>query len=541
MHFQTSSYENVFVKLNYQNGQLKNRTSVISSLGSIYEKRFSIDLVNNNFSEITQSGRIISNGNYYSIYKKLENISEEYNAKFLEFLDIETIPERLENNEMITFDYVGKDDKWHRAALIANNYKEGEEITSALLVIQNIDNEKRKEIAYNEELKEKAEEAIRASLAKSEFLSRMSHDIRTPINGIRGMLEIIRKNNDDIERRNECINKIDMASNYLLSLINDVLDMSKLESGKMQFYHEIFDLQEVLESVPVLLTPQAHAYGIKVNPPVVKNKIAKYLIGSPLHLKQVITNIGSNAIKYNRPNGQISITIDQERIDEDHVLLIYTTSDTGIGMSPEFQAKIFEPFTQENSGARTEFKGTGLGLAIVKKMVDGMGGTITFSSEVGVGSTFVIKIPFEIDKTNGASLQKKESVVSRLDDVNILIAEDNELNMEIAVFMLKDAGANVTCVKNGQEGIDEFLNNPPGTFDIILTDVMMPFVDGFELTKAIRENERPDAKEIPIIAMSANVFLEDVKKCKDAGMNDHIAKPLDMTKAVNTIAKYVSK
>ncbi len=402
---------------------------------------------------------------------------------------------------------------------------------------QQIAGEKEKETAYQEKLEDALLEAKKASQAKSDFLSRMSHDIRTPINGIRGMLEIIEKNRDDQERVDDCLRKIQTASSHLLSLINDVLDMSKLESGEILMVHEPFNLRQLLEDCGAVNVPMADESGIRISCDMEKEIPHPYLVGSPLHLRQIIINIVSNAIKYNKPGGMIYCEHEEVACTDTIASYRFTVTDTGIGIEKEYLEHVFEPFSQERESSRSKYGGTGLGLAIVKKLLDKMGGTITVESKVGVGSRFTFTIPFERDLNPPAAEEtdKAQSAPVNLSGAKILLVEDNELNQEISMFLLEEAGAEVELAGNGQVALEKFAASPVGAFKAILMDVMMPVMDGLAATRAIRALDREDAGTVPIIAMTANAFHEDIRKCMDAGMDAHLAKPLDSGTMLRTI------
>ena len=372
------------------------------------------------------------------------------------------------------------------------------------------------------------DEVTIASKAKTEFLNRMSHDIRTPINGVMGMLEIIRKNRDDESRVDDCLNKIQISSEHLLSLINDVLDMSKLESGHMELEHVSFSMNELLKKVYALAEAQVastdityHSHTGEIDYP--------HVFGSPLHVRQILLNLFNNAVKYNKPGGSIDTYLEEREIDPDTIEYEFRITDTGIGMSEEFvKHKLFEPFTQEKSDARTQYQGTGLGMSIVKELVEQMHGSIKVSSVEGEGSTFSVVLPFEIDQTpqTQEDMQAEGDSDISIEGMHVLLVEDNDLNMEIAEFFLKDMGAVVQKAWNGQEAVDLFAASEPGEIAVILMDLMMPVMDGLEATKRIRSMDRPDAKSVVILAMTAKAFAEDVKRSKEAGMNEHLSKPL---------------
>lgn len=391
----------------------------------------------------------------------------------------------------------------------------------------------------NLELREAVFQAQKANAAKSSFLSRMSHDIRTPLNGIIGLIKINETHMDDRELVKTNQDKMLVSADHLLSLINDVLQMSKLEDENIEISHEPIDLGEISREVGTIISGRTAEAGIAFE--IGKQELpVSYVYGSPLHIRQIFLNIYGNCIKYNKPHGKVTTTL--KCLGEKNGIVTYrwTISDTGIGMSEEFLKHIFEPFVQEHSDARTVYSGTRLGMSIVKKIIDRMNGTIVVTSKEGEGSTFVITLPFEI-------AEKPEEIPAEMDgEVNIaglhlLLAEDNELNAEIARTLLEDEGAITTIVNDGQQAVDIFSRNKPGTFDAILMDIMMPEMDGLSATKAIRALDREDAGTIPIIAMTANAFDEDEKKCMEAGMNAHLVKPLDIQKMKEAVCRYLNK
>ena len=395
--------------------------------------------------------------------------------------------------------------------------------------------EQEKDEKYKAELLIAAKKAEAANEAKTEFLQRMSHDIRTPINGIRGMVNMADHYADDMEKQTEYRTKIKEASNLLLELVNDVLDMSKLESGEIVLEEIPFNLSSIFREVFVVIEQMAAEQNIRIM--WEKKEIThRDFIGSPGYVKRVMMNILSNAVKYNRENGEIYIScIEIPSKQPGMTTMEFVCRDTGIGMSEEFQKRVFEPFAQEHTGSRTKFTGTGLGMPISKKLVEKMGGTITFESEEGAGTTFVIRVPFKIDPDVDKREEQKDVSEKSIKGRHILLAEDNELNMKIAEFMLQNEGADVTKAWNGQEAVELFRNSEQGEFDVILMDIMMPVMNGYEATKRIRSLDREDAKKIPIIAMTANAFTEDRIRAKEAGMDEHISKPVDVKLLVKVI------
>ena len=403
-----------------------------------------------------------------------------------------------------------------------------------------IDDVIREEERHRIQLEKAVKEAKRANEAKTNFLRRMSHDIRTPLNGILGLLKIDESHFDDPELVKENHKKMEVSANYLLSLINDVLQTSKLEDGKVLLTHEVIKLTELTLDIVNIIIGRATEAGIKWDYEKGKTDIPyPYIYGSPVHLRQIFLNIYGNCIKYNRPGGKITTTVDTLPERDGICTYRWIISDTGIGMSQEFLKHIFDPFAQEKMNARSTYQGIGLGMFIVKSLIDQMGGTIKITSQEGVGSTFEIVIPFDIAPAPDEIVEQTEADKDAIRGLHLMLVEDNELNAEIAQVLLMDEGAEITVVTDGQQAVDLFNSSLPGTFDAILMDIMMPVMDGLTATKTIRALEHPDAKKIPIIAMTANAFKEDERKCFEAGMNAHLAKPLDIEKVKRTIQKYV--
>lgn len=418
---------------------------------------------------------------------------------------------------------------------MAQNYREKQ------LSIQRQYNEQLQ--SKNEQLKQAVDQADRANVAKTSFLSRMSHDIRTPLNGIIGLLEIGEAHPENTKLLRENQKKMKISANHLLSLINDILQMSKLESGEVVLSEEPMNLKTLSDDVLTIVEQRAAEAGVTLEYDKSTERVAfQNIYGSPLHVRQIFLNIYGNCIKYNRLGGKVQTSCKCLGVDQEIVTYQWTIQDTGVGMSQEFIRHIFDPFAQERSDARSVYNGTGLGMAIVKNLVDKMNGTIEVKSEEGVGSTFVITLPFRLATEQSQEQQqqeREESVESAsIAGCRLLLVEDNELNVEIAEMLLEDQGAQVMVVADGQQAVDRFVSEPPGTFDVILMDVMMPVMDGLTATRRIRELDREDAKTMPIIAMTANAYDEDVKQCLDAGMNAHLAKPLQMDLVVAVIGKY---
>ena len=379
------------------------------------------------------------------------------------------------------------------------------------------------------------ERVRQANSAKSEFLSHMSHDLRTPINGILGMLAILEKSQDDPERQRDCRKKIRVSAEHLLSLVNDVLQVSRLESGRPAAVEEPFDLCAVLEECVTVLSPLAEERTVRLELETNGLRHTR-AVGNPLHFKQILMSVIDNALKYNRPNGSVSVRVEETAFREGTASCRFVIEDTGIGIGEDFKAHIFEPFTQEHQGARTDYTGAGLGMSIVKKLVDQMRGTVTVDSRLGRGSVVQIILPVRVDEMqSGQAAEEARDVQGGIAGMQVLLVEDNQINCEIVEYLLKDAGAEVATAKDGKAALEAFEASAPGTFDCILMDLMMPVMSGYEAARVIRGLKRPDAGTVPIIALSANAFEEDVALAKDAGMNEHLAKPVDIRRMIQVM------
>ena len=519
--------------------------NLTAATSQIYHAIYHIDLIQDRIEKLaganqnyTPTGVVTSaTAQLNDILEKL--VAPSHHEIMQYFFDLTTVNDRLHGKLFISREYPSPQGIWRRATFIVQNRDTDDDVTEILYVTQIIDDYKQKELAYQQELVKAVESANQANTAKTDFLSRMSHDIRTPLNGILGMLDIAQKNETNPKALQECHEKMRTAAFHLKALVNDVLDMQRMETDRFFLEQIPFDIREILDNCWSMLEAQASRLDItleKIKPGSLKYP---YLIGSPLHIRQIFMNLLSNAIKYNKPGGSISVHAKIIRQVHQNVIYKFIISDTGIGISPEFQKHIFEPFAQEDTGARTIYKGTGLGMAIVHRLVQEMGGTIQLKSEKNVGSTFTLILPFTIDEHQpSASAETATDTPADLTDLHILVVEDNELNLEIAVFSLEAAGLNVSTAINGLEAVRLFEKSKPYEYDIILMDIMMPVMNGLDAAKAIRGLSRPDATTVPIIALSANAFAEDIQKSKNAGINEHLAKPLEMDKVLKVIASY---
>ena len=466
----------------------------------------------------------------------------EERERYRKFLEFDTLTERLRNTNSVSIEFMGANGKWRQSRFIVKSRDAHGNAVDVLYVARDITEEKSRELMYQKRLKASMEDAHRANLSKTAFLQRMSHDIRTPLNGIVGMIHIAEKHNNDVVKLQECRQKILQSTDYLQNLINNVLDISKLESGSLVLEHKSFDLAELLRNNLTVVAMSAYENGVRFEGGVDASTIRhRHLIGSPVHLSRILMNLSSNAIKYNHFHGTVNVHCEELSDDGDTAVFQFVCSDTGLGMSEEFQKHAFDAFAQEGKRSTTTFSGSGLGLSIVRDIVELMGGTIELESEENIGSTFTV--PFEIEHLAEKNDPQKDNCPQsmNLSGKRVLLVEDNAINMEIAHEILGEEHLNITEAKNGKEALEIFRNSKTGEYDFIIMDVMMPVMDGLEATKAIRELEREDAKKIPIIAMTANAFEEDRKACLDAGMDEHIGKPIDIPLLKSAIIKLLAK
>lgn len=522
---------------------LQFRKDLIATIGKIYCAIYFLDLDKGTYMEITGKSAYQNTLGNEGLLNKGNRIvrrflvAPESQASMKNFLDPSTLSDRLRERDTLCQSYLTTDGIWHLGRFLVKGRHEDGSIATLLYTIHDIDETKRAEIAYQEELKKSAREAQIANQAKTDFLRRISHDIRTPINGILGMIEIADNHPTDIEKLKDCRHKIRQAAGTLLSMVSDILDMNKLESGMLEPESVPFDIWALLMEVNHLTEMQAPAYGVTVHVKIPPFPVRR-VIGSPTFLRRVLLNIASNALKYNRRGGRIEFSCDKIELTGEKVYFTLTCADTGIGMSPSFQQRAFEPFTQESNTARTHYMGTGLGLSIVKEFISKMGGTITLSSQKDVGTRFTITIPFTIDHASQEAETVSQSPVS-LSGLHVLLVEDNELNREIALCLLEKEGMEITTCENGAEAVKAFRESPLGYYDLILMDIMMPVMDGYEASRRIRSLPRRDASLIPIFAMTANAFQDDIEKSHQSGMNEHLTKPLHTKTMLSAIRKYV--
>ena len=519
-------------------------SEIINSIATLYETIFYEDLKNRRFEVITGDDRLLSivgkDGSVDEFEKRkvMEALEPETWDEVKDFLDPSTLSERLKDKNSIFLEYKGNNGRWKRADFIVKNRDADKTVSEVLFVARDITEEKIQELQYQKQLLEAAEKAARASEAKTDFLRRMSHDIRTPLNGMIGMIDICDRYKGDPDKQRECKNKVLVSLDYLTSLMDNVLDISKIESGSLMLEKKPFDLAELLLKEVTIIQTNAEEYGIHFKGgKEMSSLIHKKLIGSEVYLNRILMNLASNAVKYNKKGGTVTVYARELSSDEDTVLYEFVCADTGVGMSEEFQKHAFEAFTREGKETTTGYSGTGIGLSIVKDIVELMNGTIEVQSRENEGTTFTVRIPFEIDKNAQQIDDERSSQCIDLTGRKALLVEDNEINMEIAIMMLEDEGMTVETAKNGEEAIEKFAQSSPGAYDYIFMDVMMPVMNGLEATRRIRALAHPDAKTIPILAMTANAFEDDIRECLRAGMNEHIAKPLSAVQLRTKIRK----
>lgn len=515
---------------------------IISSIAKTYQYISRIDIEADWFEEVSNRDRVhmkflkggcVSQGN-----KKIckDVVAEEYQEAFLKFTDLSTLPERMKKEETIAMEYRMKDGNWHKLRFIEKKRDKNGKLTHVLCAIRSVSDAKKKE----QMLISQVAEAKKDAALKARFLSNMSHDIRTPLNGIMGMLDQANHYPDNLEMQQKFRDKMMESSKYLLSLVNNILEMNKLEAEEYTDKEISFNLADVLKQAnterQILAEKKNVSYIVDW-----ENSDLTYvnLSGNPVYLERLLAAVSDNAVKFTNPGGCVKVWCKQKKADNEHVLCEFGCADNGIGMSEEFIGHAFEMFSQENQTSRTQYEGSGLGLSIAKKIVGYLGGKIELESRKGVGTTVIMTVPFRIGITAPFEKRTVHEGIS-LEGKRALVAEDNELNMEIVKFMLEDHGIVVDCVADGLEAVKKFEENEPGYYDVIYMDIMMPNMNGWDATRKIRSMQRPDAGTIPIIAMSANAFAEDIINSRISGMNRHIAKPLDAESVLNVFKECIN-
>ena len=528
--------------------EAKLSNEIIEAIARSYQYISRIDISKDWFEEI--SNRAAENMNYKKsgeVSSENRNtckmfVAEEYQEAFLKFTDITTLPVRMKNEETIVMEYQMKDGNWHKLRFIEKKRDKDGNLTHVLCAIRSISDVKKKE----QELLQQVAEARKDAALKSRFLSNMSHDIRTPINGIIGMTELADRYPDNPEIQKKCREKLVESARHLVSMVNDILDMNKLETEQFVENDIPFNLAEELNRVN---TDQQMQAGKKKIDYVVDWEKSEpnhmYLTGNPVYIEKLLTVITDNAVKFTKPGGNVSVWCREISEDDERAVYEFGCSDNGIGMSEEFAGHAFEMFSQENKTSRTQYEGTGLGLAIAKKITERLGGTIKIKSKKGCGTTVIMTIPFKtgvqnlMQYTENVNTESTEDIP--LEGLHALIAEDNELNLEIAKFMLEEKGICVECAADGKEAFEKFKESEPGYYDVIFMDIMMPYMNGWDATRKIRTLQRPDADKIPIIAMSANAFAEDIINSHISGMNWHLTKPVDADKLMTALKECIRK
>lgn len=518
---------------------------IISAIAKTYQYISRIDIASDYFEEISnkfedktgfvKSGRLSQNN--ILVYKRI--VDDEYQDNFLNFIDLHTLPDRMKNEETIAIEYRTKRGNWHRLRFVEKKRDETGRLTHVLCVIRSISDIKRAE----ENLQHQIAEAKKDSALKTRFLSNMSHDIRTPVNGILGMIDMADHYPDNLEIQERCRNKVRELSKFLVSLVDDVLMVNRLDSIQNVTQTIDFDLAEMLNranSCKQIIAAQKNIdYIIDWEKTDMKHM---YLTGNPLYVERILLAISDNAVKFTEPGGNVRVWCREVYADEENVTYEFGCSDTGIGMSQDFVSQAFDLFSQENITSRTQYEGTGLGLAIAKKLADKLGGRIEIESHKDCGTTVITTLPFKIAAEFKEGLHQNTDMESvSLNGIRVLVAEDNELNMEIVKFMLEDNGIEIDWAEDGVQAVDMFEKSGLDYYDAILMDIMMPGLNGWDATRKIRLLDRADAPEIPIIAMSANAFAEDIINSRVSGMNQHLTKPLSKEKLVDAIRKGLTK
>lgn len=512
--------------------EIKRSNETISTIAKSYSSIYKVDFETDTYERISGSDIIPKTGcaseKMFDVCE--QDVAPEYRNIIHQFANIETLTSRLEKEEDVLAEYRMADGNWHKLRIIVSKRDVNGKAIQAIATIRIISETKRKELNLFFE----AEQAKREAKIKTRFLQSMSHDMRTPLNGIAGMLHIADQNPKDLELQKTTRNKVHQSLNYLISLVNDVLDMNDLESDHFTEEEVDFDIIELLGNMNIDAQQLAQEKNIQYVLDWYEGQLShSNFRGYPIYLSRILMIVVQNAVKFTPENGEIHVWMNEKCLDDSTSLLEFRCKDNGIGMSQDFIQHAFDLFAQEDSSSRSTYQGTGLGLSIAKKLVEYMHGNIQLESEKGIGTTVSIQIPFKLGKSIENKNNRNQQI--SLEGLCVLVAEDNDLNMEIVEYMLERNGIQVVCAKDGQEVIDLFEKSEVNEFDFILMDIMMPKLNGLDATRKIRALKRLDAKTIPIIAMSANAFVEDIMNSKLAGMNMHLAKPLDETKLINAL------
>lgn len=524
------------------------QNEIISAISKLYIQIYTIDLRQGTYHEVADNGINISEERYHGTLQQMTEIganmlaAPEYRNVTRDFLNFDTLADRLRGNRSISEEIKGFDGRWYTIIFIAKKWDDAGEVTHALYAIQDVSKQKERELEYQKQLVKKAEEADRANQAKTIFLRHMSHDIRTPLNGISGLIDLAENYAEDTERLRENRRRVKASIEYLNSLVDNVLDLSKLETENgVTLDCKPFDLVSLLTQQIIVIKTQAEELGLTFKGGKDLSKIHhRHLIGSAHHLNRILMNLAGNALKYNKQGGSIC-TYCQEISSDDHTAMFqFVCEDTGIGISKEFLDHIYEPFTQEGKETFNSFTGSGLGLSFVKNIVTLLNGTIECESTENVGTKFIVTIPFEIDHAPELTRSEMQNKLN-LHGKHALLVDDNDLNLEIAKTLLELEGLEIETAVNGLEAYERFVESEPNHYDFIFMDIMMPIMNGLDATKKIRASVHPDAATIPIIAMTANAFQDDIESSLAAGMNAHLTKPLDLDKIRKTLQELLRK
>lgn len=511
----------------------KKQNEIISAIAKTFNAIYRVDIINDKIEEIASDDisrhlkKDVASASEQFNYVCDNLVAPEYRELVRPFMDISTLEERLKDEEFVTTEYKMNDGNWHRMRFVAKRKDASGRLTHVLCLIRIISDTKRTE----ENLYFEAEQAKKEVDMKTQFLKTMSHDIRTPLNGLIGMIKMADQYSDDVVMRSKLRNKAQQSLEYLVSLVNDILDMNKLQSGDLKDQQLTFDFINFLRELNHIYYDKAAEKGIKYDIDWENVKfVHSTLIGNPVYLGRALSNIASNAVKFSPSGSTITVWGNEEIIDDKHSLYTLYCKDEGEGMTDEFIKHAFDMFSQQNQTSRTKYEGSGLGLAMSKKLIERMGGSIKLESKKGIGTTAIIKVPFELGDTDTVGSIDYENVPTK--GVHALLVDDNELNIEIAKFFLEDNGMEVTCAYDGKEAVDIFEKSEDGYFGVIYMDILMPNMNGLDATREIRALNRKDAKKVPIIAVSANTFSDDVFESRKAGMNKHLGKPLDEEKMI---------
>ena len=515
---------------------------IISAIAKTYQYISRIDIDADYYEEITNKD--INTKHFAKTGKVSEcsasmcedTIADEYKEEYRKFTDISTLKERMKNEQTIEMEYRMKDGNWHKLRFIEKKRDKDGNVTHVICAARSISDTKRKE----QILMHQVAEAKKDADFKNRFLSNMSHDIRTPINGIIGMIDLADSHPDDADMQKKCRDKIKESSKYLVSLVDDILAMSKLESGNIKNQEVTFDLSGVLNRANTVKQIEAAQKNVEFTVDWDNSDLSHmYLQGNPVYLERMLSIVSDNAVKFTAAGGNIRVWCKEKFADTENIVYEFGCADTGIGMSEDFVEHAFDMFSQENESSRTNYVGTGLGLAIAKKLAERMNGTIRLESKKGVGTTVTMVIPFKIGQEDEIMSPVKYEDIS-IEGMRVLVAEDNELNMEIARFMLEKNGLSVECASDGVEAACKYADSEPGYYDAIFMDIMMPNLNGWDAARKIRTMQREDSEKIPIIAMSANAFAEDIINSRISGMNEHLTKPLEENKVIRVLKESIA-